>query len=309
MTDPSRFKALMGTKPTRATNSAMSKFLAKVWDYKHSASTFLYTRRAGTDHMVRHRIRGDRELKITKVLDAQPPEEHDVFFCPNAFNGPSNRKVWALPTRYAWSDIDDADPEGFDPKPNALWETSKGRYQGLWIWPKQYPAEDAQQFCRNLWLHFGGDKGAWSANKLLRVPGTTNHKRSRHQAFVRLLRFDPEPQTITKEVADLSRMHMRSSSADSIDPYVHDPEKVMQKYGPKIGQYAKYHMRTDRLRADDRSGKVYLIVRKLMSAGASDDEVASVLRVNVYFTDKWGDDLCELERQIIKIRGDWEADQ
>jgi len=46
-----------------------------------------------------------------------------------------------------------------------------------------------------------------------------------------------------------------------------------------------------------------------MDALAADEEIASVVIKNIYFTDKWGDDVYELERQIIKIRDDWEADQ
>lgn len=305
----SRFKALRGSDATSGTNSAIVEFLSEIWDYERSEYTFLYTRRAGTERMVRHRIKGNRASKIAKVLDAFPHETHAVFFSPNAFSGPSNRKDWALPSQYGWSDIDDDDPDGFDPKPNVLWETSKGRHQGLWIWKDRFPRAEAEQFSFNLWRHFGGDTGAWFASKLLRLPGTINHKPGRDRAFVRLLRFDPKPQAVPDLIADLSDMRVRSSPAKSIDPYKHDPDAIMRKYGRMVGQYARFHMKATRLWGDDRSGKVHLIIRKLMDAGATDDEVASVLRVNIYFTDKWGDDLYELERQIIKIRGDWEAGQ
>lgn len=309
MSIPSRFKALRGSDATSGTNTTIVELLSEIWDYERSDYTFLYTRRAGSERMVRHEIKSNRASKIAKVLDTYPHETHEVFFCPNAFSGPSNRKVSALPTRYAWSDIDDDDPDGFDPKPNVLWETSKGRYQGLWIWKDRFPREEAEQFSFNLWRHFGGDTGAWFASKLLRVPGTINHKAGRDRAFVRLLRIDPKPQAIPDAIADLSDMRERNSSANSIDPFKHDPEEVMRKFGRAVGQYARFHMRATKVWGDDRSGKVHLIIRKLMDAGADDDEVASVLLVNIYFNEKWGDNLYKLESQIIKIRGDWEADQ
>lgn len=309
MTIPPRFKALGERKPTQETNSAIVELLTEVWEYERGDYTFLYTRRAGSDRMARHRLRGNRAPEIETILDAHPPATHDVYFCPNAFSGPSNRKNWALQTRYAWSDIDDDDPDGFDPKPKVLWETSKDQFQGLWIWKDQFPPEEAEQFCLNVWQQFGGDKGAWSATKLLRVPGTINHKSGRDQAFVRLHRFDLKPREMPEAIADLSNMRGRSGSANSINSYKHDPEEVMQEYGRAMGPYARFHMRATRLWGNDRSGKVHLIIRKLMDAGADDDEVASVLRVNIYFTDKWGDDLFELDRQIGKIRDDWEADQ
>ena len=126
---------------------------------------------------------------------------------------------------------------------------------------------------------------------------------------MRLHRFDPTPQAIPEVIANRSNMRVLSDSAKSIDSYKHDPEEVMRKYGRAVGQYARFQMRATRLWGDDRSGKVYLIAQTLMNAGATNDEIASVLRVSIYFTDKWGDDFYELERQIIKIRGDWEAEQ
>lgn len=309
MTIPSRFTALAGGKPTPNTKCSIVEMLTAVWDCGRTESTFMYSRRAGSDRMIRHHIKGSRASKIAMVLDAHPPETHDIYFCPNAFSGPSNRKVWALPTQYAWSDIDDSDPDGFDPKPNVLWETSKNRYQGLWIWPQRFPAVRAEQYCQNLWQRFGGDKGAWSANKLLRVPGTVNHKLGRDRAFVRLLRFNDRPQAIPEAIADLSGLRARSRPANSIAPYDHDPEEVIRKYGRAVGPFARFHMKATRIWGNDRSGKVHLIIRKLMDARATNDEIASVVCRTIYFTDKWGDDFYELERQIIKIRDDWETDQ
>lgn len=68
----------------------------------------------------------------------------------------------AMASRCAWCDIDDADPDAYDPQPNILCETSPGRFQGIWLWRDVSPGDVAEQVSRNIWVKDGGDKGGWS---------------------------------------------------------------------------------------------------------------------------------------------------
>jgi hypothetical protein len=52
----------------------------------------------------------------------------------------------------------------------------------------------------------------------------------------------------------------------------------------------------------ERSGAVYIIVRRLVEVGASNNEIAAILMVNPYFIDKWGTDLAKAEDQTVRIR-------
>lgn len=286
---------------------AINEFLTSIWNYHSKEYTMLYTRLAGTDQMRPHPIRGDRAQKIGDVLDRYPSETHDIYFCPNAFDRPYNKKARALPTRYAWADIDDADPAGFKPRPNVLWETSTGRFQGLWIWRKAVPAREAEKYSKNLWMLYGGDKGAWSANKLLRVPGTVNHKPDRRGECVRLLHFNDRPKPIPAAVKVPNGERAAQTVTRDIDPFKHDPIAIMRRYRRRMGLSAGTLMSAKRVIHPDRSAAVASVIAKLVELGAADDEIASVLWVNVYFNAKWPDNRQELERQIVKIRGDVEA--
>lgn len=304
---PPRFAPLTTSRGSSRRDEAIVRFLMEIWDFDKMEYTFLYTRRAGTDQMNPHPVRGDRAGKVYDLLERCPPNDHDYYFCPNSFDAPRNTRGRALPTRYAWSDIDDADPMRFKPQANILWETSTGRFQGLWIWRRTIPARDAEQYSRNLWLLYGGDKGAWPANKLLRVPGTLNHKLNRRGERVRLLCFDDRPKPIPAAIKVLDRERATPTVTGEINPFKHDPVAVTRRYRRKMGLSAGTFMSAKRVVHPDRSAAVASVIAKLVRLGADNDEIASVLWFNVYFNAKWPNNGQELERQIVKIRSDVEA--
>src|SRR5207245_2868924 len=63
-------------------------------------------------------------------------EQPDWYFAPCLFTG-SRRKEHALPSRLLYADLDETDPSGLDLRPSIAWETSHGRYQGIWLLDRQ----------------------------------------------------------------------------------------------------------------------------------------------------------------------------
>jgi hypothetical protein len=120
-------------------------------------------------------------------------DEYDQYFCPNTFSQPKRRAEFVCNTSLGWCDIDEADPALFLPQPSLLWRTSRGRTQGIWFWNKTYSSIKATHYSKVLAYRFGGDKGGWSANKLLRLPGSINHKPIYDKPTVRLLSADFTP--------------------------------------------------------------------------------------------------------------------
>ena len=302
---PSHYRALTTGRVGRKADEAAAHFLAELWDYHPNAYTFIGTRCG--DSWRDHPIQGDRRAQIAAILDAYPADHFDIYFCPNAFAAPQRRTVSALPSCYAWCDIDDADPDAYDPQPNMLWETSPARFQGIWRWRDAAPAVIAEQISRNIWAKDGGDKGGWSVTKMLRLPGTINHKRAYNRPVVTLRSYQQRPQVLPNAltaVAPKTAPTIGHIEIDGVDPY-----KVMRRYRRSVGLQAGTLMTAKHVVRGDRSGAVYLIIVGLMAASASDAEIAAVLMVNPYFTDKWGSDLARAEEQIIRIRARWEAGQ
>jgi hypothetical protein len=301
MNERHRLAPLFATSGRAAPVSALIVFLDAVWDYEPDAFTFLSIRRADGTGWRDHPIQGKRTSQLRELLTRYPANRHDLYFCPNAFSEPCRLKQHALPTRYAWNDIDDDDPDQFKPRPNVLWETSPGRHQGLWIWRQASPGLTAEQYSRGLWERNGGDSGGWSVTKVLRLPGTINHKPIYDRPIVRLIRFDPGPQRMPLSLASGPLSSYRTPRS-GVDPTACDSVEVIKRYRRAVGPEVRQLLAATRVERRDRSKRVFQIVAALVTAGASDNEIGSVLWVNPYFLDKWGHDIDALERQVDRIR-------
>lgn len=303
---PPSYRPLTTGKTSRATTEAAIRFLVDLWNYEPRAYTFIGTRRG--DSWRDHPIKGDRGTKIAKIIAAFPADRFDIYFCPNAFAEPYRRTALAVPTCYAWCDIDNADPDAYDPQPNVLWETSPNRFQGIWKWRDDLPGRVAEEVSRNIWSKDGGDKGGWSVTKMLRLPGTINHKPKYDRPVVTLQVYDARPQKLPRSI--ITQTPDRTPlDAGNIEITGCNPGKIMRRYRRKMGLQAGTLMTAQRVLRADRSGAVYVIVIAMIEAGASDSEIAAVLLVNPYFTSKWGTDLAKAEDQIVRIRARWEADR
>lgn len=185
--------------------------------------------------------------------------------------------------------------------PNILWETSPGRHQGLWLWRSTVEPGVAEAYSRGIWQRCGGDKGGWSITKMLRVPGTINHKPQYNRPTVCLRAYDDRPQQVPRWLLKIDRPNVApASTAISIDGL--DPKAIMRRYRQAVGLVVGSLMTANRVMRPDRSGAVFRIVAALIDAGASDPEIAAVLLANPYFTSKWGEDLAKAQEQIFRIR-------
>lgn len=299
---------LLGMKLTpwnSTVRACIADFLIRLWQYEDSAYTFIGTRFG--DRWQDHPITGNRRKRIREILTAHSPRQYDIYFCPNAFRKPIRRKQYALPTRYAWCDIDDADLSQYDPQPNILWRTSPGRHQGLWIWPDRAPGGIAEQYSRNIVYKDGGDTGGWSVTKFLRLPGTINRKPVYDLPHVQLLRFEPDPQKLPSRLSNY--VPTKPSCKVQIDLSGIDAAQVIKKYRATIGLQARILVTGDRMTHRDRSAAIYMIVSAFIKAGATDSEIAAVLLSNIYFLDKHGLNHNIAEQEIGRIRPKVEAGQ
>lgn len=97
-----------------------------------------------------------------------------LYFCPLPFTIKRRSKAHVRGSRFLWADIDDADPNLV--KPSILWESSPGRFQGLWRVAEWLDPESAAQQSRDLAYYIGADRGGWDLTQVLRIPGTRNYK-------------------------------------------------------------------------------------------------------------------------------------
>lgn len=277
---------------------AAAEFLVQLWGHLPADATTYMASRQGS-RWIEHPITGDRRCAAYEFIEEHPPEAGDLYFCPNGFRGALRKSQLALDTCLAWNDIDESDPRAFDLRPNILWETSSGRYQGIWFWNEIVPPHTAEQISKGL-LRFGGDKGGWSITKYLRVPGTINHKPERKRDPVRLLRFNPRPQPVPN--FPISPGNDLTDATGELDPSRFESANVIKRYRRKVSLFARSLMEAQRVIYPDRSEAIYVITSELICAGAENDEIACVLLDNPHFVEKHGANLAMAEREILTIR-------
>lgn len=312
---PAKYKHLVAGRSGRAAIEAACRFVADLWDdYDPEAYTFIGTRRG--ERWRDHAIKGDdRAAQVAKVLAKHSPNRFDIYFCSDAFSKPHRRTEFALPSRYAHCDIDKADPAGYDPQPNILWETSPGRFQGIWIWCEVAEGRIAEQYSRNIVYEQGGDQGGWSITKMLRVPGTINHKAAYEKPAVTLRSFDSAPQRLPKFLSDVepsgsaSAPPERTASCDEIDPFRHDPQKVIAKYRKRMSPFPRSLLTAGQVLFPDKSNALYAMITELVDLAATNDEIAAGLRENPHFIHRDGMTLDDLCTDILRIRAKREAER
>lgn len=112
--------------------------------------------------------------------------DKDKYFCPLPFTGSRRSKALVARSHYLWSDIDEGN-HGLCP-PSVLWQSSPGRYAGLWKLPKALDPQGAEEGSKSLAYYIGADKGGFDLTQVLRIPGTHNGKYPDHPE-VELVRF------------------------------------------------------------------------------------------------------------------------
>jgi len=278
-------------------------FLKKVWD-RHPVGCWLFLA-AKKEVWKEVPIRNDegREKAVRRFLKKYPASEYDLYFCPNPFGTDRRLGGNALRTTYAWCDIDDADPEAFDPPQSALWETSPGRFQGLWRFNRTLSEKRAEAISRHLAYEFDGDRNGWTATKHLRIPGTFNHKRPGKCPKVKLHRFEMapiDPGRLLKKTRNVKACEFDTSLSDfNLD---RDPKQLHRKWRKAIRhQKANALLRQTRVTERDRSRQIFIMGTAMFKAKVPIDDIACLLWNSAYFQDKHGPNIAMLEREIQSI--------
>lgn len=289
------------------------QLLRGVWDYRDNIGdrvyNFLAFKEVTTGKWTEHAIEAGFSFSdISGLLHKYSRWDNDQYFCPNLFSEPRRKREFALPTRFSHCDMDDSNPEDYDPRASLVSETSPDRYQALWPWDKTHSASEAERFSKALAYRHGGDKNGWSATKMLRLPGSVNHKPQYDEPFVRMVHYD-WTEIAARPLPLKGRRHNWPASLADVDanPNRHDRLTVLKKYRKDLHPKVCRLIRDRKAYEPDRSAQVFHIVAGLHEAGASYDEIASVLWDSPYFLEKHGQDIGKLNDEICRVIGKLEG--
>lgn len=150
------------------------EFLMKVWDIQCKPGDYVAVASKRGDSWSDQTFAYDEELPEKLGRFIERGEGKNLYFCPLPFTIAKRSKAHVRGSHFLWSDIDDADPHLVEP--SILWESSPGRFQGLWRLPRWAKPEVAAEKSRDLAYYMGGDRGGWDLTQVLRIPGTHNYK-------------------------------------------------------------------------------------------------------------------------------------
>lgn len=301
------FPALMVESASeRAVLQDQYDFLCDLWYAPAMAGPDMFGnlcfRRKGTTKMIDKFVPLREEIRIDRLLRRYDRHRFDQYFSPSVYSRPSRKIGGVVMTCLGWCDVDDANPFAFDPKPSVVWVTSPGRSQALWLWDRPHSPALAQAFSKALAYRHGGDKGGSAPNKLLRLPGSFNHKPEYDMPFIPLVHFDPSPIKARPKLLTV-RHGVGTAEPEALDmnPHAHDRLAVLRKYRSKLDTSTRHLIRHNHVQAPDRSSRIFAMVAGLHEAGATLDEIASVIWASPYFRDKYGDDQNALETEVLRI--------
>jgi hypothetical protein len=107
---------------------SMETWLLRIWDFHDEGYVFVAAKNPSTRKWHETAIPIDaRREGLRSFLKRFPRQAYDLYVCPNVFSRPFRLGWYALPTPWAWCDIDAGDPDAFRPEPNLLWKTVPSR--------------------------------------------------------------------------------------------------------------------------------------------------------------------------------------
>jgi hypothetical protein len=240
----------------------------------------------------------DYERLLDEVIGRA--ETDDVYVAPYLRSVPSRKKGSALPSDLLYADLDvvDASLNGFEALlvgPGGLVVNSG---QGLHVYlglPDALEPAELERLNRQLAHRLGADAG-WSENKVLRLPGTWNHKgraRGGESLPVQIVNGRRADRDWTPDV--LVQLLGPAPEVDS----------PAARVAPEMPESVPAHLRA-RLQeapAGDRSKQTYGFVGACLEAGLSDAATLALALEHEPTRAKYGDRAAaEIERAIAKHR-------
>lgn len=225
---------------------------------------------------------------------------HDMYWCPNLFEGPDRKAELAMDEHALWADLDEADPnlleDNTDFRPTVAWESSPGRYQALWLGNPDigdfqgasWPGNENQRLTYLL----GADKSGWDITQLLRIPGWPNwkpeYRRAGKPRLGKLL-WDRGPMYSMEDFKELPEVRgaltqdklgeILESEIDNLDR-----SKIIARIKLKLNQVARdlLSARTADGPRGSRGDNLWYLIRCLADAGCTVQEIVAVVRPSVW---------------------------
>lgn len=236
---------------------------------------------------------GKNELSRVRPFIKESSDK-DLYWCPHGLSKKSRKEDAAIPPKLLWADLDGADPRHMKPKPTIAFESSPGRYVGIWLIDKPM----TKGLNRALTYHVGADKSGWDFGQVLRIPGTTNYKYATHPR-VRCL-WDDLPTHTFERVAEVVELKSKGKKKETTDLVASDVYAEHQRRFPMWVR--RELLRKDLPKTGKRSEMIWKLEHALLEVGCDQDEAFVLIKASVWnkFRGRHNEDE-QLRRELDKI--------
>lgn len=213
--------------------------------------------------------------------------QDDLYFSPTIYRNRGGSRSDARASRVIHVDFDEVDPRQFasELQPTALWETSPHRWQGIYVTSAALEPDEFAVWSKKITYHFGADKGCWSINHVIRIPGRRNHKNTYGPDGARggFWWVDSKKAVDLTDAAwtNIPDVETTRTALDNASPALTasapvDAAEVIRRLPGSLRQML-------RGATDDRSEGAHVAAKELLREGLTYAEVAAVLLASPIF--------------------------
>lgn len=262
----------------------------RIWKQQADGQYFFFCTKSASDKFEQHAIRRKDWASIPSFLEKH--SDKDIWFCPHGFDSAERKKPFAVLPRLLWSDLDEVDPRTLKYKPTVAFESSPGRYVGLWF--TDVPV--TEELNRRMSYFVGADKSGWDLTQILRVPGTANYKYAAAPK-VRILWTDGP----TYRVRDLERNLPGDEESGGDAGEETDAAAVYKRWEKKLPAWCRRELMRGKPTAGKRSEMFWKLGQTLIESGVTMDDAAVLLKASPWnkFRDRRNED-DQIERELNK---------
>lgn len=226
-------------------------------------------------------------LDLRKFFKQFPDKTYNLYFSPLSYNKSKRLRVNANTTKFLSQDIDE-NYHNEEPRPSIIWESSEGKYQGLWELDRSVSIDDFDKYNVALAKLIDADD-CFDAVHVFRIPGTVNHKykhlpkvsNAKIEDPVKLYRVTKLKKLLNINSNDKSSKKSKEKQSEASSTQTIKERKIYAKYN--IPQRVREYLASPTLEEGwDRSSIIWFIENKLNELGMTPSEIITLIKGSVF---------------------------
>lgn len=287
-------------------------FLSNIWNKQCKPGEYVFlsfrdpNKKKGNwiDVPIKYTGRASIRKAVKDLMDQYSPNKYDWYWCPLPFKGSKRNKDLVTRSKFLWQDLDYADPKKFKDQtlyPTIYWESSPGRFHGLWELDNQYEIKEVETLNRDLAYEVDADKGGWDLTQVLRVPGTKNHKYA-HKPTVQLRHSHGTPIPFSELRSRIKHVEKQTEIQFESKLDEGDPQEILNRYAGKLPRDLLTVLLQKKAEVGKRSEIIWSLEHRLYEIGLTPDEIFTLIKHSAWnkYRGRHDEDL-RLTRELQKI--------